>query len=359
MGGVYGSAIGMALENCPVEARGLMSGILQQGYSLGYVIAACCNLGVGGSTKSWKIVFWIGAGFSIAVGLIRIAFPESKQFIEAAKHKKENPELYKNAGARTFWNDTKKMLAQEWRMCIYCIFLMTWFNYYSHTSQDSYTTFLLTEKEFNNGQASRGSILMKTGACVGGTIIGYLSQWIGRRRAICISAFISACLIPAWILPTTERSLSATGFFMQFFVQGAWGVIPIHLNELSPPAFRSSFVGVTYQLGNMISSPSAQIVNAIAEGTYITSFLGERVQAYGPVMGVATAIIAVGIIVTTAPGPERRGARFELARVAGEAGPSDDNLEKKVADLERGDSVAEEKGEARQVETVPVVNDKS
>lgn len=359
MGGVYGSAIGMALENCPVEARGLMSGILQQGYSLGYVIAACCNLGVGGSTKSWKIVFWIGAGFSIAVGLIRIAFPESKQFIEARKHKKENPELYKNAGARAFWNDTKKMLAQEWRMCIYCIFLMTWFNYYSHTSQDSYTTFLLTEKEFNNSQASRGSILMKTGACVGGTIIGYLSQWIGRRRAICISAFISACLIPAWILPTTERSLSATGFFMQFFVQGAWGVIPIHLNELSPPAFRSSFVGVTYQLGNMISSPSAQIVNAIAEKTYITSFIGERVQAYGPVMGVATAIIAVGIIVTTAPGPEKRGARFELAKVAGEGGPSDENLATKVADVERGFSVAEEKGETRQVETVPTVNDKA
>lgn len=167
MGGVYGSAIGMSLENSPPEVRGLLSGVLQQGYSLGYVIAACCNLGVGGSTESWKIVFWIGAGFSIAVGLIRIAFPESRQFIEARQHKKENPELYKDAGAKAFWRDTKKMLAKEWRMCIYCIFLMTWFNYYSHTSQDSYTTFLLTQKEFNNAQASRASILMKTGACVG------------------------------------------------------------------------------------------------------------------------------------------------------------------------------------------------
>lgn len=356
MGGVYGSAIGMALENCPVEARGLMSGILQQGYSLGYVLAACCNLGVGGSTNSWKIVFWIGAGLSIAVGLIRFLFPESRQFIEARQHKKENPELYKDAGARAFWKDTKKMLAQEWRMCIYCIFLMTWFNFYSHTSQDSYTTFLLTEKEFKNAAASRGSILMKTGACVGGTIIGYLSQWFGRRRAICVSALISACLIPAWILPTTERGLSASGFFMQFFVQGAWGVIPIHLNELSPPAFRSSFVGVTYQLGNMISSPSAQIVNAISEKTFITSFKGDRVEAYGPVMGVATAIIAVGIILTTAPGPEKRGARFELAKVAGEGGPSEESLAAKVADVERGSvastAVHPEKTQTRQVETL-------
>jgi MFS family permease len=115
---------------------------------------------------------------------------------------------------------------------------------YSHTSQDSYTTFMLTEKQLDNSGASRASILMKAGACVGGTIIGYISQWFGRRRSIVVAALISMALIPAWILPTTERDLSASGFFMQFFVQGAWGVIPIHLNELSPPQFRSFFPGM-------------------------------------------------------------------------------------------------------------------
>lgn len=118
-------------------------------------------------------------------------------------------------------------------------------------------------------------------------------------------------MIPAWILPTTERSLSATGFFMQFFVQGAWGVIPIHLNELSPPAFRSSFPGITYQLGNMISSPSAQIVNTLAESNFIRNHAGELVEAYGPVMAIATGIIALGIAVTTALGPERRGRSLD------------------------------------------------
>lgn len=102
---------------------------------------------------------------------------------------------------------------------------------------------MLTQKEMKNAGASRASILMKTGACVGGTIIGYLSQFVGRRRAIIVAALISGVLIPAWILPQGEGALSASGFFMQFFVQGAWGVIPIHLNELSPPAFRSSFPG--------------------------------------------------------------------------------------------------------------------
>jgi putative sialic acid transporter len=311
MGGVYGNAIAMALENCPVNARGLMSGILQQGYSMGYVFAACANLGVGGSVESWKTVFWIAAGLSISVGIIRMFFPESKQFIEAHKAG------HKAVTASSFWRDTRRMIGEEWRMVVYCIILMTWFNYYSHTSQDSYTTFMRVQKELDNAGASRASILMKVGACVGGTIIGYLSQFVGRRRAIVCSALISSLMIPAWILPQEERGLSASGFFMQFFVQGAWGVIPIHLNELSPPAFRSSFPGVTYQIGNMISSPSAQIVNAIAESIKMTGPKGDKVSSYGPTMAIATAIIALGIAVTAALGPEKRGRHFELAVPAG------------------------------------------
>jgi MFS family permease len=314
-----------------------MSGILQQGYSFGYVLAACANLGVGGATNTWKTVFWAGAGFSIAIGFVRVLFPESRQFLEAkAAGKKASP------GA--FWAESKIMLKKEWKMCVYCIILMTWFNYYSHTSQDSYTTFMKEQKHLSPAGATRASILMKTGACVGGTILGYTSQWFGRRRMIVLAALISGCLIPAWILPTTERGLSASGFMIQFFVQGAWGVIPIHLSELSPPAFRSSFVGITYQLGNMISSPSAQIVNAVAEATMISTAKGEPSPAYGPVMGVATAIICLGIAITTALGPEKKGRHFE------EAGPIGANLEP-VKDIETG-SMHSEKNGAQAVEIV-------
>jgi len=328
MGGVYGNAIAMALENAPVEARGLMSGILQQGYSMGYVFAACANLGVGGSVESWKTVFWIAAGLSIGVGLLRIAFPESKQFRDrkAAGHK--------SVTAGVFWGEVRVMLAQEWKLCIYTIFLMTWFNFYSHTSQDSYTTFLRTEKGMNNAVASTASILMKTGACVGGTIIGYLSQWVGRRRAMCVAALISACLIPAWVLPNKFGGLAASGFMLQFFVQGAWGVIPIHLNELSPPAFRSTVPGLTYQLGNMISSPSAQIVNAIAESISISAVGGPSVPAYGPTMAIMTAIIALGIAVTTAFGPEKRGSRFESV-VVGQSTEANEAMRKAEGDIEK------------------------
>lgn len=208
---------------------------------------------------------------------------------------------------------------------------------------------MITEKGLDNSGASRASILMKAGACVGGTILGYISQWFGRRRTIVVAALISAALIPAWILPTTERSLSATGFFMQFFVQGAWGVIPIHLNELSPPAFRSSFPGITYQLGNMISSPSAQIVNALAESNFIRNNAGELVEAYGPVMGIATAIIAVGIAVTTAFGPEKRGREFS-AKPAGmnmetESSLKAKDIEAEAASVHEAERVNSEKKE--------------
>ncbi len=205
---------------------------------------------------------------------------------------------------------------------------------------------MLTQKELDNPGASRASILMKTGACVGGTILGYISQWFGRRRTIIVAAFFSACLIPAWILPEGERSLSATGFFMQFFIQGAWGVIPIHLNELSPPAFRSSFPGISYQVGNMISSPSAQIVNAISESTFVKSASGKMTEAYGPTMGIATAIIAMGIAVTTAFGPEKRGREFEKTLPAGMNVVQEG---KRMDDLEAG-NIPDEKPRAAQVE---------
>lgn len=310
MGGVYGNAVAMALENCPVNARGLMSGILQQGYSLGYVLAACANLGVGGAPETWKTVFWIAAGFSIGIGLIRCFFPESKQFkaAKAAGH---------HISAGDFWRETKSMLAQEWRVCIYCIILMTWFTYYAHASQDSYTTFLLESKELPNDAATRASILMNTGACVGGVIVGHLSQFVGRRRAIIGAALISGCIIPAWILPGTEASLSASGFAIQFCIQGAWGVIPIHLNELSPPAYRSTFPGIVYQIGNMVSAPAAQIVNAIAEGNFAVGKDGKLVDAYGPTMGIFLAILVVGIMAIIAVGPEKRGRSFEHAGPAG------------------------------------------
>ncbi|MCO5585446.1 hypothetical protein L7F22_039379 [Adiantum nelumboides] len=248
MGGVYGGAAGMALENIPAEARGLFSGIFQQGYSFGYVLAACVNLGVGGATNTWTTMFWVGAGLSFLSGFLRLIFPESKQFIQARK------EAGRGSGLQNFRNNFWKMLKKEWKVCVYAIILMSWFNWFSHSSQDSYTTFMLVGKGLKSDAASRASILMKTGACVGGTIWGYLSQAIGRRRAMILACLLCCCLIPSWVLPTSESGLEAGGFMLQSMVQGAWGVVPVYLSEISPPAFRAMFVGLTYQLGLAITA---------------------------------------------------------------------------------------------------------
>ena len=141
MGGVYGNAMAMALENCPVQSRGIISGILQQGYSVGFILVACINLRVGGASESWKKIFWIGAGLSFGVGFLRCLFPESRQFLEARKSG------HANVAPGAFIRETKRMLMKEWKMCVYCSILMSWMTYLGHTTQDSYTTFMLVEKE--------------------------------------------------------------------------------------------------------------------------------------------------------------------------------------------------------------------
>ncbi|SPO37183.1 related to carboxylic acid transport protein [Pseudozyma flocculosa] len=294
MGGIWGGAVSMALENVPTEARGLLSGVLQQGYSLGYVFAALFNLTLApkGGKHGFRTLFWIGAGASFFVGVVRALFPESKQFLDA---KKQNG---RGGGVRAFRSQVGTVFRTQWKM------------------MDNYAVFIEVGMGYTKNQSSLAGILMKTGACVGGTIIGYISQFFGRRRTIVLAAVMSGLLIPAWILPKSLGGLMAGGFMLQFFVQGAWGVIPVHLNELSPPAFRASFPGIAYQIGNMISSPSAQIVTAISESHYYTNPNGKRTQAFGPTMAIATAIIALGIAVWVALGTERKGSHFEAVSAA-------------------------------------------
>ncbi|PWN43873.1 MFS general substrate transporter [Ceraceosorus guamensis] len=342
MGGVFGGACAMALENMPIEARGLLGGVFQEGYSVGYIIAAVGNLIVGGATNSWKSLFWFGAGGSFLFGTLRLALPESRQFLEARSAGRGGQ------STRDFGKDTVAMLKAHWPVAIYCgvssaishfarqhrirsevmsrdfiqIF-MTIVNFWGHTCADSYTTFMLAGNQLKNGPASRASIWMKTGALFGGTVMGYCSQWLGRRRAIVLSALVCGLMIPAWILPDTVAGLVAGGFFLQFFLGGAVGIVPAHLQELSPPQFRAVFVGMAYQLGNAIASPATQIVSDLAEHHFkSTGPDGRSVDGYGPVMGVATAIFASLMVLWTSIGPENAGSHFERARVAGAIGVS-------------------------------------
>ncbi|KAF8758995.1 transporter [Rhizoctonia solani] len=280
MGGVWGCAIAMALESVPLR------------------LVVDVSIAPRGGADGFKDLFYIGAGASFFVGLVRMCFPESEQFRRA----KEQGQ--KGGHTKQFMKEAGVVVKTQWHRIIYACILMALFNFFSHTTQDAYPTFLQSGKGFSQQDASRGTIIAKTGATVGGAFV-------------------------------------AGSFFLQFMVQGAWGVIPVHLNELSPPAFRASFPGIAYQIGNMISSPAAEMVTGISEKNFITHN-GKRVEGnIRSYYGIATAIIAILLAFWTAVGKEAKGSHFENA-VAGH-GVVDTNAPK--ADIETASTASNEKGD--------------
>ncbi|ORY86952.1 MFS general substrate transporter [Protomyces lactucae-debilis] len=332
MGGIWALSAAMALENMPVECRGLFSGVLQQGYALGYLIAAVFNLYIVPiSPHKHRALFYIGAGLTGAVAIARLAFPESRQFIEAKEHGQTGGKKKMKA----FITEGKVALKTEWKRVIYCSLLMAAFNFMSHSSQDLYPTFLQQGKAFSAAQASRATIIAKTGCIVGGCVVGYLSQRYGRRASIFWSAILGCCFIPLWVIPQSWGALVAGAFLLQFCVQGAFGVVPIHLSELSPEAFRATFPGITYQIGNMISSPAAQILTTIAEKNKVR-YRGKLVPGYAATQGVMQAIIFLSVAGLAIIGPEFKGRQFEKARALGDSVAAEKLAE--LDELERSDS---------------------
>jgi len=330
MGGVWGLAAATALENLPVEVRGLGSGVVQQGYAVGYLIAAVINLTLVPETSAkWRSLFWCASGISMFAAFIRALLPESAVFLRVKELEKERGTTTGNK-TKVFLRETKTMLKKHWLLCIYAIILMTGFNFLSHGSQDLYPTYLETSKNFSAHNATIATIIGNCGAVAGGAIAGFVSQYIGRRLTIVIFVCLIGAFIPLWILPSSFSSLSAGAFCIQFGVQGAWGVIPIHLAEMSPPAFRATFPGVAYQLGNMVSSASAQIETVGGDHfkTYIIE-KGKEVQVpdYATVQGILIGVVAAFVLFITIIGPENHAAHFEKAKPAFEEGAGNDELE--------------------------------
>ncbi|KAK7032643.1 hypothetical protein VNI00_012908 [Paramarasmius palmivorus] len=358
MGGIWGLAASTALENLPVEARGLASGVLQQGYAVGYLFAACINLRLVPSVQDslngdgWRSLFYCAAGISFFAGVIRALVPESEVFLKARAESRARELAEGRTTAnktRIFMKETGKMLKTHWALCIYAVLLMTGFNFLSHGSQDLYPTYLKDTKGFDDYHSTVATIIGNCGAIAGGAIAGWASQYIGRRltimyvstlfrtlylvpdpRSNSIFVLLVACFIPLWILPNTFSGLAAGAFCIQFGVQGAWGVIPIQLAEMSPPAFRATFPGVAYQLGNMISSASAQIEARGGEDirTTITDpKTGQLkdVPDYATVQGILIGVVAAYILIVTILGPENHGSQFEKHKAAFEEGGGSDD----------------------------------
>ncbi|KAH9851678.1 MFS general substrate transporter [Lenzites betulinus] len=330
MGGIWGLAASTSLENLPFEVRGLASGVLQQGYAVGYLLAAVINLTLVPETaETWRSLFWTASGISAFAAFIRFLLPESEVFLRAKAAERER------GGSTTkktkiFLHETGQMLRRHWLLCIYAVLLMTGFNFLSHGSQDIYPTYLTNAKLFTDHDATIATIIGNCGAIAGGAIAGFLSQYIGRRLTIIIFVLLIGVFIPLWILPSSFSALAAGAFCIQFGVQGAWGVIPIQLAEISPPAFRATFPGVAYQLGNMVSSASAQIEATGAANLHTTVIDRDGkpkiVSDYATVQGILIGVVAAFVLIVTIFGPENYGSHFEKSKAAFEQGAGNDEI---------------------------------
>jgi MFS transporter, SHS family, lactate transporter len=289
MGGEWGVGASLTMESIPPHARGFVSGLLQSGYPTGYFLASIVY-GVLYQYIGWRGMFMVGVLPALLVLYIRSHVPESPTFDRAAAE----------SGGGTL-----DVLRAHWRLAIYAICLMTAFNFYSHGTQDIYPTFLEVQQKLSTHAVSLIAIVYNIGAILGGILFGSLSENFGRRRCIVISSLLSLAVIPLWAFSQTAVLLAVGAFFMQFFVQGAWGIIPAHLNELSPATARGTFPGVVYQLGNFFAS-----INATLQAALAAHFGGD----YGLALALVAGTVAVIIAVLTALGSEARGVAF--ARVA-------------------------------------------
>ncbi|ODV61919.1 MFS general substrate transporter [Ascoidea rubescens DSM 1968] len=305
MGGVFGNAAATALDDAPADARGVLSGIFQQGYAFGYLLVVIFQRAITDTTaKGWRSLFWFSSGLSVIFIVWRAFLPETDAFI---RHKQQTLESTEESSNKRFLIQAKQALKTYWLIMIYLVILMAAFNFMSHGSQDLYPTMLTNQLNFDQNQSTLTNSLANIGAIVGGFFFGWSTNFIGRRFAIIICCIGGGAMIYPWAFVRND-GINAGVLFLQFFVQGAWGTCPLHLSELSPPHFRSFVTGVSYQLGNLASSASSTIEAAIGERFPIFIEGKEDVYDYAKVMAIFMGCVFVFLLVVALFGPENRGA---------------------------------------------------
>ncbi|RDA89871.1 hypothetical protein CP533_6659 [Ophiocordyceps camponoti-saundersi (nom. inval.)] len=313
MGGLYGNAAATALEDCPHEARGLMSGILQQGYAFGYLLCAAFTRGLVNTTPhGWRPLFWFAACPPVIFILWRLVLPETASYRERERLRASED---RTSATSTFMAEAKVALRRHWLLLTYMVLLMAGFNFMSHGSQDLYPTMLENQLGFSATDVTVTQIVANLGAMLGGTVVGFCSQSVGRRFSIVVCCVVGGALLyPYGYVRST--SIMAAAFFEQFCVQGAWGVIPIHLMELSPGSLRTFVVGTSYQLGNLVSSASSTIEARLGERFPLPpgEEHGEKIARYdyGKVICIFMACVYVYVLLLTLLGPEELRRSFDI-----------------------------------------------
>jgi|SRR5579862_2134805 len=286
MGGEWGVGAALAFETLPAEGRGFFSGWLQEGYAVGYLMAALAYA-VAFRFVGWRGMFVIGALPAFLVIYIRTKVEESPAWKLGR---------VSDGAERRMGKDIRRYLGTF----AFLVVLMFSFNSFSHGTQDLYPTFLQKDHQFTPQTVGLVAIVANVGALLGGIFFGTWSERVGRRKAIVTAALLTLPLIPLWAYSHTAPMLALGGFLMQFMVQGAWGVIPAHLNELSPALVRGTFPGFAYQLGNLLSS-----WNGVKQARFAEQRYG---GIFAPVLAWTVLLVASLVVLVTWSGGERRGA---------------------------------------------------
>jgi SHS family lactate transporter-like MFS transporter len=286
MGGEWGVGASLAMEKVPVKWRGVVSGMLQQGYAFGNLLAALAFLFLF-PRWGWRPMFFLGGLPALLALFVRVRVKES--------------EVWRKSKAQT-WGDLRAAILKHWRLFFYLVLLMTGMNLASHGTQDMYPTFLQRFWHFGVRDRSLISAVGNVGAMLGGTVIGLISDRLGRRRAIVSALLLAVLLVPLWAYAPRTAFLVAGAFLLQFCVQGAWGVIPAHLSELSPNSIRGFLPGFAYQCGVLLAGPVV----------YLEPLLAEKVSYATAMAATATAVFVFTAIVA-ALGREKKGADFNTA----------------------------------------------
>jgi len=290
MGGEWGVGAALALETLPTRGRGFFSGLLQEGYVIGYLLASLL-FAVAFDHVGWRGMFIISAASALLVLYIRFGVEESPAWVAGVAPQR--------ASAAALWNAVKGYFPT---LC-YLVVLMACFNAFSHGSQDLYPTFLQAQHGYSAALTGSITTIMNLGALAGGICFGALSERLGRKRAITLAAALAVPMIPLWAHSQTVATLALGAFLMQFMVQGAWGIVPAHLNELSPPSVRAILPGFAYQLGNLAMAAMGPFQAGIAEA---------RGGDYAYILSWTIAVVAAALIFVTALGPEARAVELKV-----------------------------------------------
>jgi SHS family lactate transporter-like MFS transporter len=283
MGAEWGVGASLAMEKVPPRWRGVLSGLLQEGYAVGYLLAAVCSYFVF-PRFGWRPMFFIGGLPALLALFVRARVKESAVW-ERTRH--------------ADWGSLFRGIAAQWRLFLYLVLLMTMMNFVSHGTQDMYPTYLLKQRGFSPQQKDLVVIVYMLGAVVGGIAFGRISDLFGRRRTMVLALLLGIVTVPLWVYAPSTPLLVFGAFSIQFMVQGAWGVIPAHITELSPDAVRGFLPGFAYQCGVALAGGVA----------YVEAVFAQRTSYANAMALTAVTVFALGAIVVSL-GPERKGEAF-------------------------------------------------